>query len=293
MWRTLDGTQAPLFEDDPESKLWIAKSATYSFLNSDPEAHFGFAAFPNTDGIHIGRKINVPGVGRYVLPRDARSPHRYCAGWEGNGDSGEDTYVDGQHDSFNIKYETEVMSNGVRIGDVVPFDWDEDNAETIRQRLAPNLSQGGVEPDFGVAPYFEDFATDGRSFLQRLEEGAGPYIAVGLTPLAYVHHDFRDWYANWAPTAAVRDPEFDCRQKVLLLMTDGFEVCSDDDEAVDSAAEMFAESGIRTYVIAFAVDNPVLDDVAAEGGTEAAYQANSEAELLAAYEAILADLQTR
>jgi len=293
MFRDVDGVTPPLWDDDPTSKLWIAKSAVSSFLEHEAEVHFGFATFPDLDRLRIIEKREEPGLGSYIIPKDfvndGGNSEEYC-GWEGNDDDELDAYRPATRDNFNNRYLTDRRPGRPPVGDVLPFDWLDDNAQNIRERLSPNLQFGETEPDFGIAPYFEDTPTENRDYLLSRERGK-PLIAEGLTPLAIVLRDFREWYEFWRSSLKGRDPDIDCRGIYVLLLTDGFDICSAEDEAAIAAEELLFELGIGTYVIGFAVDNPNLDDIAEAGGTDLAYTAGSESELVEALQAVIDDIR--
>ncbi len=149
------------------------------------------------------------------------------------------------------------------VGDRIPLDWQTDNRDEIQRRLAPNIVDGGAPLDFRVATYFEnavgplDSSNDGTKaddpLHRRLrlvnDETDGdttdderPLVARGQTPLGESLADFKVWYAGsediaagdsaddpkyqgWADVAAVLDTDFPCRQKFILMLTDGIDTC--------------------------------------------------------------------
>ncbi|MCA9546860.1 MAG: VWA domain-containing protein, partial [Myxococcales bacterium] len=81
----------------------------------------------------------------------------------------------------------------------------------------------------------------------------------------------------------LQDPN---RRSFIILITDGMETCGGN--PVRSAQNAFQGANLPVYVIGFGqgVDGRVLNQMAAAGGTERAYQANNGPDLFAALEAI-------
>jgi len=299
MWRAPDGTTPLLYEDDPRSKMFQAKAALYEVMEGVSGVNFGFATFPNQDELRVISKVyetcnfgppNDDIECSWINPQDNSD---YCEGIETNNDDADDDFFDWQSNTtFNVKFPSETTPSGLAIGDLVPLDWEDDNVLTLQQRLAPNIiGDPNAEPDFGVAPYFEDARTGNRRYHQLLDNDEKPFMAVGLTPLAESLNDFREWYEDWETDAIAADPEFECREVFVLLMTDGFETCDDPDDAADEAEALLAATGVQTYVVGFAVNNPVLDDIAEAGGTEESYSAADGDELVAVFNNILDSIQ--
>jgi len=293
-----DGTSTLLDEDDPRSKMFQAKTAVYEVMEGVSGVSFGFATFPNHDELRvIGKTYEACNFDppyndiecSWVKSQDNSD---YCEGIESNDDDADDDFFDwGSNTTFNIKFPSETTPSGLAIGDLVPLDWEDENALTLQQRLAPNIiGNPNADPDFGVATYFEDARVGNRRYHRLLDDDEKPFIAVGLAPIAESISDFRDWYEDWEDDAKVADPEFGCREVFLLLVTDGFETCDDPDDPADEAEALLAATGVQTFVLGFAVDNPVLDKIAESGGTEEAYSAADGDELVAVFNNILTSI---
>ena len=279
-----------LFEDDERSRLYIAKRALDTVLAASEGIHFGFATFPNAEGQRAGRKDPTGG---WVEHRDTSGLSEHCRGWEGNGDGEADAWDDpGSGTTYNLRFPTTLLPHGLVSGDVVPLDWTTNNVDTIRERLAPNLALGELEPDYGVARYFEDARVGTQGYLKLLDERARPYAVAGLTPLARTLRDFHRWYNGWLPVASRRDPDLGDRSIALVLLTDGVEICGETEKAIDAAAGLLADTGIPTYLIAFAVDPDLHEELAEAGGTGAPYEAGDEQELTGALTTILELVRT-
>jgi len=127
-------------------------------------------------------------------------------------------------------------------GDVIPLDWQDDNLARVLERLSPAgdpLFVDGVptNPEYlGQAYYFDDDYGAGEGFLRLKNEAQRPLIGHGLTPLAGWFSFFRSWYSGcgkpgncngigWGDIAAAYDPDFACRKKYVLMITDGGETC--------------------------------------------------------------------
>ena len=246
-----------------------------------------------------------------------------CEGWEPNDDT--DLQNDGQDDDYpdlpggyNLKRTTAGMTydppgtaNDWRftIGDVLPIDWVADpsfNRAEILRRLAPRLNAGDPATDpeaFGVATYLNDFQSAGDSFL-RLKNAQRPLIPNGATPLGYSLKSFREWYrgcengncpqaTGWDDIASVQDPNWECRKKYLIVITDGDDTCPGRDPC-SLTASMKALDDIYTYVVAFGVENTPqnrLNCMAANGGTGDPIYPQNKAELVAALRALFGEIQ--
>ncbi|MEM6792454.1 MAG: hypothetical protein AAF725_00600 [Acidobacteriota bacterium] len=198
-------------------------------------------------------------------------------------------------------------------GDMVPLDWDSRNVDIIRRHLAPNawrvadgadpttsvtpLVPTGEIPDFRTAVYFNDEyelnESNRRRRLTLKDSEERPILASGMTPLNRALRDFREWYlgpnpdgscdldpgenpVGWCQYAAVFDLNWLCREKFVLMITDGDETCDipqrgDNYPACDTAAELLDGPGIRTFVVGFGLpelegDN-ALQCMAEQGGT--------------------------
>ena len=202
-----------------------------------------------------------------------------CAGWDPNEDLNPDL-----HNGYRTRWPTDgsdPRGTSFHTGDVVPLDWKDDRRDDIQRRLAPNLALNpAAAPDFRVAPYFADAPRNGEDFLRLESEAARPFLAFGSTPLGNSVRSFREWYAGceqgscpnrsgWKDVAAAQDPDWACRRKFLLVITDGDDTCPGAD-ACSGTAALFAQENIKTYVVAFGVQNAPgnrLTCMAANGGS--------------------------
>lgn len=205
--------------------------------------------------------------------------HTGDAGWEPNTDSFEDDY-DGQ----NLKRPTVSDPRGgpLAVGDMVPWDWQERQRDRVRHRMAPNTALPGFDPaadrpDFQVASYFEDHPPASRSTLRlRSRFGAGPLLGRGGTPTGRAMEDFTDWHDAWESVASDEsdgDPSYTCRNRFLLVLTDGLASGSDGDRACEAATELL-ERDVRSFAIAFGLEETsfsgftnTLTCIANNGGT--------------------------
>lgn len=154
-------------------------------------------------------------------------------------------------------------------GDLIPFDWENTNAEAFFRRLAPNRATSPANPDFGVATYFTDVpASDG--FLRLKIPAQKPLTAFGGSPIGDALADWRCYYlgetqqgqgghkckqpnpafgAGWDDLAAACDSEFGCRKVYQIIITDGENNCSGEDPAADAAN--LQRQRIESWVINF------------------------------------------
>ncbi len=304
-WILTAETTPARIDDDPSSRLFLAKQALDGVLQGTGGVHFGFATFPNHTGLRV-RRIAATTGGFYVS-EDLESESRWCEGIELNSDSSSDLY-----DNYTFKWPTGATTSGLSTGDLIPLDWAEDNLDRIRDRLAPNLALGETVPDYGIARYFEDPACRGcsdppnGSYFRLRDSAARPFLARGATPLGEALIDFKAWHDAWRPLAEAQDPALasGCREVSVVLMTDGFDTCNNTDPV--AAAQTLARAGITVYVIGFAVNNPALEDIAREGGSPErdldgddvpdgvySYTATNQQDLIDAFNAIIDDVQER
>jgi len=170
------------------------------------------------------------------------------------------------------------------VGDLVPFDWRTDQRELIQRRMAPNLElPGETVPEFGIAPYFNDFRRPGEGFLRLEDSRARPFVYHGRTPTGKSMEDFRIWFANWLQVATdpvIGDPDLACRSFHLVVVTDG--LATDGQSACGHANQLrnfvFSGDAIPVRSFAVALGNPelqiasrdnVLNCIADNGGTGA------------------------
>ncbi|HEX2644978.1 MAG TPA: hypothetical protein VHU81_18410 [Thermoanaerobaculia bacterium] len=201
-------------------------------------------------------------------------------GWDSNDDTSNDLY-----DSTSFRWTTTTDPDGrgtkYTIGDVLPLDWVRDHKRDVMSRLAPNTAiDASAVPDFRTSVYFNSTPAAGKDYLTLKNALARPLAASGSTPLGYSVRSFRTWYAGcdngscpkgsgWKHVAATRDPDWGCRRKFLLIITDGDDTCGGPDPCSSTAA-LLSQEGITTYVVAFGVENKPgnkLNCMAANGGS--------------------------
>ncbi|MGH7485455.1 MAG: hypothetical protein ACREMY_07590, partial [bacterium] len=209
---------------------------------------------------------------------DTTSSNNWCTGLEPNTDASSDPYTItsvNPHIDVNLRYPTTANSSfsGNRlfdVGDFLPLDWTQDNKNEVLARLAPNLRLGETVPDFRNARYFQDAITgnpSGSSYaLQLKNTSVHPLISGGNTPLGNSLQNFRTWYSGcatgtckntpgWASVAATSDPNWACRKKYVLVLTDGDETCGNASGACSTASALHNTDGVTVFVIGFGVAN--------------------------------------
>jgi enamine deaminase RidA (YjgF/YER057c/UK114 family) len=221
-----------------------------------------------------------------------------CAGLDPNTDTASDT-----SGGYDLRFPTtaDPLSSFLDFGDFIPLDWRSDHQTDIMKRLAPNtITSPAATPDFRVATYFKNDRTGADTFLRLKNDSVKPLIANGSTPLGNSVQGFRAWYsgcsgtgacaatAGWKGVASTRDPQWSCRQKYLIVVTDGDDTCGGQDPCTWTGI-LLSQENIKTYVIAFGVDNVAgnkINCMAANGGTTPIYPQNKQ-ELVDALTAIL------
>ena len=176
-------------------------------------------------------------------------------------------------------------------GEVIPWDWMEhplsatpsagfevSNRQEILYRLAPNISvagefitdgNGDPIPDFRVARYLEDNPTSGVIGVKSQFSRYPPIANSGSTPLEGMMNALADWYEDWEPTAedpTVGDDAFGCRERYVILLTDGEETCGGTPAL---AAQRLSNLGLRVFVVAFGggLSAAQVQNIADAGGT--------------------------
>ncbi|MFL6262708.1 MAG: pilus assembly protein [Thermoanaerobaculia bacterium] len=189
-----------------------------------------------------------------------------CSGWDPN----TDTTSDKNSGGYSLRWPTDSSdprggggaAGPFSIGDVIPLDWKTDHKVDILKRLSPNYVDSSTVPDFRVATYLKDSASGSEAFLRLKDENKRPIFATGSTPLGASVQKFRTWYSGcsadtcgslggWVKVASSQDTSFECRQKFLLIVTDGDETCGGDPCKYTKLLK--DQYGVITYVVAFGV----------------------------------------
>lgn len=189
-----------------------------------------------------------------------------CNGWDPNTDTNSDKNSSG----YNLRWPTDSSdprggggaSGPFSIGDVIPLDWTTDHKADILKRLAPNYVDSTTVPNYKIAPYLADSRSGAETFLRLKDTNQRPLIANGSTPLGFSVQQFRTWYSGcsadtcgslggWAKVASSSDTSFECRQKFLLIVTDGDETCGGDPCKYTKLLK--DQYGVTTFVVAFGV----------------------------------------
>lgn len=202
-----------------------------------------------------------------------------CSGWDPNDDGNSD-----KHTGYSTRWPNgtaDPRGSAFLLGDVIPLDWQASHKTDILRRLAPNTAlDPSATPDFRTSVYFADQRRAGEDFLRLKNEAARPLVASGSTPLGNSVRAFRTWWAGcpqgtcpkgtgWKSVASAQDPDWSCRRKFLLILTDGDDTCGGADPC-SATASLFAQEGIKTYVVAFGLQNQPgnkLTCMAANGGS--------------------------
>ncbi|MEO6193841.1 MAG: PilC/PilY family type IV pilus protein [Thermoanaerobaculia bacterium] len=184
-----------------------------------------------------------------------------CSGWDPNTDTPSDKNANG----YSLRWPTDSSDprgTSFTSGDVIPLDWKTDHKVDILKRLAPNYVDSSTVPDFRIAPFLANDRAGAETFLRLKSENQRPLIAGGSTPLGASVQQFRTWYSGcssdtcgalggWAAVAGAQDTSFQCRQKFLLILTDGDETCGGDPCKYTKLLK--DQYGVTTFVVAFGV----------------------------------------
>jgi hypothetical protein len=189
-----------------------------------------------------------------------------CSGLDLNSDSASDRYK--LATTINLSYP---LNRKFDRGDFLPLDWTSTNRDEILRRLAPNLRGMETIPDFTQGRYFQTTVVGGVATQNPglVDPAQVPLIAQGYTPLGNSVNQFRDWYAGchndntptstcatagWKNVAETADPEFGCRPKYLLILTDGLDTCGGGGltgSACEGVRILYSKYKIETFVIGF------------------------------------------
>jgi hypothetical protein len=222
-----------------------------------------FVSWDNGDSNNPDR--NDPTITYYTSVAVDTVANNSCSGWDPNTDTSSDKYPDSSASSYDLRWPTDSSDpRGASFtqGDVIPLDWKTDHKVDILKRLAPNYVDSSTVPDFRIASYLANNRFLTESFLRLKSESQRPLIASGSTPLGASVQQFRTWYsgcnkdtcgtvAGWAAIAGSQDPSFQCRQKFLLILTDGDETCGGDPCKYTKLLK--DQYGVTTFVVAFGV----------------------------------------
>ena len=192
-----------------------------------------------------------------------------CAGWDPNTDTPAD-----RSNSYSLRYltdNTDPRGSTFFVGDVVPLDWNNNHKVDVLKRLAPN--HGAGTPDFGISSYLANNRASGDSFLKLKSESQRPLLASGSTPLGASLASFRAWYngcsgtgtcqgtSGWVGQASnptTGDTSFRCRNKYMIILTDGDDTCPPPPPAGGNPntcayADRLRQEGVTIFVVAFGV----------------------------------------
>jgi Tfp pilus tip-associated adhesin PilY1 len=186
-----------------------------------------------------------------------------CNGWDPNTDTNSDKYPNST--GYDLRFPTDSSDSrgaSFSIGDVIPLDWKTDHKIDILKRLAPNYVDTSTVPNFRIASYLKDSRSGSDTFLRLKDDKQIPLIASGSTPLGASVQQFRTWYSGcsadtcgslggFANIAGAQDTAFECRQKFLLILTDGDETCGGDPCKYTKLLK--DQYGVTTFVVAFGV----------------------------------------
>lgn len=268
--------------------------------------------------------FHVPGFNYRTGPQQAFFPQgdsgqaklrnsTLCYGWDPNDDTPDDRYSA----TYNLRWPTTADPRGPALekGDVLPLDWTNKHRDLILQRLAPNGT------DFGQASYFQDLPSGGQLNLRSAAER--PILASGSTPIGQSMQDFETWYwgcevptvcgpddppscvpcpagsTGWRDIAAERDPGWPCRNKYIIVVTDGDEACESQGYADPCAVakrlagQSTGNSKVRTYVVGYGLPDTAgntLECIAEDGGTTAPIKPQNKEELVTALTSIFGEI---
>jgi hypothetical protein len=189
-----------------------------------------------------------------------------CNGLDLNSDSTDDIF----EADYNLRWPTQpgAVHPSLELGDFIPFDWTSNHKTDVLLRLAPNRALGEATPDFTVSRFFEDTETTAVDAHTLRSPAARPILASSATPMYESILDFRTWYAGCTGPgncsaaeeeasfefyAKTRDPNWPCRKKYLLILTDGDESCAGGQQACSATGSLESQVDVETFAVAYGV----------------------------------------
>ena len=118
----------------------------------------------------------------------------------------------------------------------------------------------------------------------------GSFFGMGGTPLGDTLDAARSYFSS---EITPRDQGYNvdhCRDNFVILLTDGYETCGGSPETI--AADLYDNYNIKVYVLAFVTTTSQADAIAEAGGTEAAFRAENQDELIDALKSIFSEIKT-
>lgn len=169
----------------------------------------------------------------------------------------------------------------------------------------PNKKSGSTNLNYGarnetapwgrlVAPSLQDDVAQIRTTNDLIQQQIAISTPYNGTPISPLLDDAYYFFMNdprimpYNTTTGTGDPYWDCRKKVVILVTDGLPTNGEGAEGYLTSAGVAANllsKGILVYVVGFQMEagaNSIMDTIAKAGGTKTAYRANNQAELTAA-----------
>ena len=212
-------------------------------------------------------------------------------------DPNTDTTSDRNSSLYNLRWITTSDPRGTAYskGDVLPWDWMADHAGTILGRLAPNqvLNPAAV-PDFRTSAFFRDRPFGSDPFLRLKNESERPLVAYGASPLGGAVKSVNLWVSSWGSIAAAQDPDWTCRRKYLIVLTDEENNSGCLEDPCDFVT-MLSNQLVSTYVVGLSTPSvPLtsLDCMATAGGTGTAYYPDNRQQLIDALNGIFSQILT-
>jgi Tfp pilus tip-associated adhesin PilY1 len=225
-----------------------------------------------------------------------------CNGWDPNTDTTSDNYPNSA--GYDLRFPTNSSdtrggggaSGPFSVGDVIPLDWTTDHKTDILKRLAPNYVDSTTVPDFRIATYLNNSRSGSDTFLRLKDETKRPLIASGSTPLGAAVQQIRTWYSGcskdtcssiggWAAVAGAQDSAFQCRQKYLLILTDGDETCGGDPCKYTQLLK--SQYGVTTFVVAFGVTATAGNTLSCMADADHTFYPQTQSDLVAALQSVL------